>query len=160
MVEMTFAKQTPKTRTRRKKNVEDGDGDEDDTPPKKKQKTSNSTGTKKGKMKATADNKDPDNDNDLDHMYVDNPRPRKTRWSKSGHRKKLDTHAHHGDDTGCETIEAEIENPSDEDSDEVTFGWSMSFREEPTTRRKTKPAITRPSSLPVTVEDEIVILSD
>ncbi|KAF9447006.1 ATP-dependent DNA helicase [Macrolepiota fuliginosa MF-IS2] len=155
MVEMTFAKQTPKTRGRRKKNIEDAEEDGDITPPAKKRKTAVSG---KGKEKENADPDEVEVDNEFDHMYVDNPRPRKNQTSRPATQKKANTR---GDDEEgeYETIEVDIiENTSDEDSDVVTYGWSRSLREEPTARRKQKTKVGNVTMLPSS--DEILVLSD
>ncbi|KXN84458.1 Mediator of RNA polymerase II transcription subunit 34 [Leucoagaricus sp. SymC.cos] len=167
MIEMTLVKQAPKVRGRGKKSREDGD-DGDDTPPTKKRKATTNT---KGKGKANGVERLGVEDSfDLDRMYVDNPRPRKNQSSTLGtsQKKKQTNGRARQDDEGSdyETIEADIiENTSDEDSNDVEYGWSMSMRQEPTARRKRKNFGRKSggggavkSRLPAD-EDEVLVLS-
>lgn len=157
MLEMTLIKQTPKTRTRRKKPVEDGEEDASDTPLSKKRKTA-AAGKGKGKKKVGAD--EIDVDEELDHMYVDTPLPRKNQPLRSTQKKKVNRRKGDDEESECETIEADmIENTSDEDSDDVTYDWSRSLREEPAARRKTKSKAGN-GALRLPPDEDILVVSD
>ncbi|KAJ3554988.1 hypothetical protein NP233_g12309 [Leucocoprinus birnbaumii] len=152
MVEMTLAKQAPKTRARRKKSVEDGNEEGDDAPPAKKRKTVAGASKEKGKQKAVSDEAEINEDNSLDHMYIGNLGPPKN--SKPAQKRRA------GDESSeYETFDPDIiEDPSDEDSEDVTYGWSMSMRQEPIAKRKQR-SVVKPRSRGF-LEDDVVEISD
>jgi ATP-dependent DNA helicase Q1 len=158
LVEITLAKQTPKKRGRRTKNTDQEGGEEvfdENTPPTKKQKTAAARGKGKEIAETMIVGIDFDDGHNLDHMYVDNPRPKGSQSSRALQKKKGNVHRDENDE--YETINADvIEDVSDGDSDDVTYDWSKSLREEPRARRK-KAGRGAQGLVP---DDDILVLSD
>lgn len=127
---------------------------DENTPPTKKQKTAAAKGKGKEKAGMTVVGIDFDGHN-LDHMYVDNPRPKGSQSSRALLKKKANVHRDENDE--YETINADvIEDASDENSDDLTYDWSKSLREEPRARRKKA----RKGGKGLPLEDDILVLSD